>query len=308
MANLNSLFRQFDNELNISKTKKERMICSRDNLRETITAYFKENHPSYVPKFYIQGSYKLTTLIRTKEDTCDLDDGVYFKENPDNVTGTTLQKWVKEAVDGITTVTPTHKKKCIRVDYKADYNIDLPVFVFDETKELHPNLAVKDSGFQKDDPKEFVEYFRKTKTDQMVRIIKYLKSWCDYKRQDMPSGLAMTVLTLDCYQDYDRDDIALKFTLIEIENKLKKCFECIMPTTPYDNLFSNYSETKRNNFMNNLKAFIEDARKALDEKNILKASRFWRNHLGNRFPEGDDIDENTNLYSTIGTSKPYYFL
>lgn len=310
MANLDTLFKKFDNELNITKTKKDALMRSKNNLRDEIRDYFSKNHPDYSPKFYIQGSYKLKTLIRTKDDTCDLDDGVYFNENPDEVTATTLQRWVKDAVDGTTDATPEHKKKCIRVDFKAGYNIDLPVFVFDEETEDHPNLAVKNIGFQTDDPKEFVNEFKKSKTDQKVRMVKYLKSWCDHKRHDMPSGLAMTVLTMKHFQPNTRDDIALKFLLIEIEKELRKSFRCVMPTTPKDNLFQNYTETKESNFMLNLSTFIDDAKLAIDEKNILKASKLWKKHLGDRFPEGEDKDEELNsaakLIPTIGASRPYF--
>lgn len=310
MANLNTLFLRFNNELAITASKEARMISSKDNLRDCIRKYFKNNHPSYSPSFYIQGSYKLRTTIRTKEDKCDLDDGVYFVSNPDNVCGTTLQRWVKEAVEGITGSTPTHKKKCIRVDYSAGYNIDLPVFVFDKDRESHPNLAVKDSEFQKDDPKEFVDYFRIHKTDQIIRIIKYLKAWCDNKRESMPSGLAMTVLALKYYVQNDRDDVALRFTLTNIENALKNDFVCQMPTTPKDNLFADYSDVQKRNFMDNLSAFILDAKKALDDKNKLKASLYWKKHLGDRFPEGEDVcehNEPSHLTSTIGLSRPYAF-
>lgn len=308
MANLNYLFKKFEEELYITDSKKDKMMVSKDHLRENIRSYFKKNHDGYTPRFFIQGSYKLKTLIRTKDDTCDLDDGVYFKSNPDNVTGTTLQKWVKEAVEGTTDATPTHKKKCIRIDYKAGYNIDLPIMVFDENKDKHPLLAVKNSDFQIDDPKEFVDYFLKNKTDQMVRIIKYLKAWCDHKREDMPSGLAMTVLSLKYFQGNDRDDIALKYVLIETEKQLKKNFRCLMPTTPKDDLFEDYSETKKKNFMDNLSSFIEDAKKASEEPNHFKASKLWRKHLGERFPLGEDkSDENSkSLIKAIGTSKPYY--
>ena len=48
-----------------------------------IKDYFNENHPEYKPTFYIQGSYKMGTTIRTKEDECDLDDGCYFIPKPD---------------------------------------------------------------------------------------------------------------------------------------------------------------------------------------------------------------------------------
>lgn len=308
MANLNYLFQEFNDELTVSESKKSKMINSREHLREKIRKSFEQNHKGYSPKFYIQGSYKLKTLIRTKDDTCDMDDGVYFSSNPDNVAGTTLQKWVKDAVEGTTDATPTHKKKCVRVDYKAGYNIDLPVMVFDENIDNHPLLAVKNSDFQVDDPKEFVDYFKDNKTDQMVRIIKYLKAWCDHKRAEMPCGLVMTVLSLRYFQENDRDDIALKYLLIEIEKHLKKDFKCIMPTTPKDNLFADYSEVKTKNFMDNLSSFIEDAKKAIEEPNHLKASKLWRNHLGERFPLGEDkSNENSkSLIKAIGTSKPYY--
>ncbi len=308
MANLNYLFQEFNDELTVSESKKSKMKTSREHLRDRIRESFEKDHKGYVPKFYIQGSYKLKTLIRTKDDMCDLDDGVYFGSNPDNVTGTTLQLWVKEAVEGTTDATPTHKKKCIRVDYKAGYNIDLPVMVFDEDKDDHPLLAVKNSDFQIDDPKEFVDYFKKHKTEQMVRIIKYLKVWCDHKRAEMPCGLVMTVLSLKCFQGNDRDDVALKYILIEIEKQLKKNFRCLMPTTPKDNLFEDYSETKKKNFMDNLSSFIEDAKKAIEESNHLKASKLWQKHLGERFPLGEvKSDENSkSLIKAIGTSKPYY--
>ena len=42
--------------------------------------------------------------------------------------------------------------------------------------------------------------------------------------------------------------------------------------------------------MNNLTSFIEEANKAIEEKNQLKSSRLWKKHLGERFPEGADED------------------
>lgn len=312
MADLHKLFLQFDDELNITKTKKENLIISKNNLRKKIRDFFAENHPLYKPKFYIQGSYKLKVIIRTKDDTCDLDDGVYFEENPENVSATTLQGWVKDAVEGTTDALVEHRKKCITVDYKAGYNIDLPVLLFNPKVDYHPNLAVKNTGFQEDDPKEFVKKFNKVKTEQMVRLIKYLKSWCDFKRQDMPSGLSMTVLAMDNYASNLRDDVALKFLLLEIENTLKLSFKCVMPTTPKDDLFRNYSETKKKNFMDNLSKFVNDAKKAVDERNKKTSSLLWKKHLGGRFPEGKDEDEvledSARLLTTIGGSKPYFNL
>lgn len=311
MANTHNLFQQFNSDLQITSTKKDRMITSRDNLRKKIRKYFSEEHPDYKPKFYIQGSYKMKTTIRTKDDTCDMDDGVYFDNNPDNVTCTTLQTWVRNAVDG-TTDDIQHRKKCITVNYKADYNIDLPVYLFKDTDD-HPSLAVKNGDWREDDPKEMVTAFNSAKDSkgQLLKIVRYLKAWCDYKRQKMPSGLAMTILAMNNIETNDRDDVSMKFTLIEIEKTLKKKFECIVPATPKDDIFADYDKTREQNFMDNLANFIADAKKAVDEeKNQLKASRLWQKHLGDRFPDGEEkSEENVNAKSVAtvaGTSKPYY--
>lgn len=314
MANCDNLFKKFNEELQIPKAKRDLIKISDKVLRDSIRKYFKENHSKYTPTFYQQGSSKTKNRIRTKDDTCDLDDGVYFKDNPDNVTGTTLQSWVKKAVDGTTDATPSHRKKCITVDYKAGYNIDLPIFVFDKDKDTHPNLAVKNENFKTDDPKEFIEQFNRVKDEagQLIRISREFKAWCDYKRVKMPSGLAMTILTMKHLQKNDRDDVAMKFTLVAIEKELKQDFKCVMPTTPYDNLFADYDEVRKKNFMDNLAAFIVDAKNAVDEeKNQLKASRLWQKHFGNTyFPDGKDEDERaasaSSLIGVIGTSKPYY--
>jgi hypothetical protein len=112
-------------------------------------------------------------------------------------------------------------------------------------------------------------------------------------------------------QKTERDDVAMKYTLIAIENELKTEFKCVMPTTPYDNLFGEYDEKRKNNFMDNLASFIQDAKKAVDvEKNQLKASNHWQTHLGKLyFPDGIDEEEKMSsavlLTGIIGTSKPY---
>ncbi|MBI1838673.1 MAG: hypothetical protein HYR91_15520 [Flavobacteriia bacterium] len=311
MANCDKLFREFNKELNVPESKQSKLNSSKEFARQRIRDDFKNNHPDYNPTFYTQGSSIMGTMIRTKDDTCDLDDGVYFKSNPQNVSSTTLQSWIKSAVDGITDTTPTHRKKCITLDYKAGYNIDFPVLLFDKAKDDHPLLAVKNDDFILDDPKEFVDHFKSVKTAQLIRIIRYLKAWCDFKREKMPSGLVVTVLAMNDLQENTRDDVSLKFTLIEIEKTLKRQFTCIMPTTPNDDLLGDYDDARKNNFMKNLADFIVDAKKAVDEeKNQLVASRLWQKHFGKTyFPDGEDKNDPTvnpeKLNSTIGNAKPF---
>tara|TARA_R110002073_G_scaffold247619_5_gene410537 strand:+ start:4360 stop:5454 length:1095 start_codon:yes stop_codon:yes gene_type:complete len=291
MANCNKLFKDYNDNLTIKTAKKNRLKESKNVLRERIRKYFKDNHLEYVPEFYIQGSYKMKTTIETKDDDCDLDDGIYFKREV-GVTGTTLQKWVKDAVTGSTSTDPQHRKKCIRVVYAGDYHIDFPVYYFQDDWS-HPRLAVKEEGLQESDPKEVVDWFAgaKDSNGQLVRIVKFLKGWGDFKRNKMPSGLAMCILVEKNIKYNDRDDVSMKETLEAIKESLNYNFECIVPGTPYDDLFSDYDNARKNNFLSNLDSFIEDATKAIEnEPNQMKASKLWRKHFGDKFPLGADED------------------
>ncbi len=294
MANLHTNFKEFYDGLQIPESKCQKMIISRDNIRRMIKKYFQENHPDYQPAFYIQGSYKMGTTIRTKDDECDLDDGCYFMPKP-NVTARTLQGWVMDAVNNVTDVTPSHKNKCIRIQYAAGYHIDIPVYrkEKDSCTDI-PELAVRDDGYLISDPREVIIWFQQKKKDNevLVRLVSFLKAWGDTVRGFMPPGLAMTILASKYQKTHDgRDDIALRDTLKAIKAALENQFKCVVPAVPYDNLFEGYSDERKNKFLNELDEFINDADKAVEERNKQKASKLWRKHLGNRFPLGEDADD-----------------
>lgn len=295
MANCHNLFQTFNGNLTITSTKKKKLMTSRDDLRDRIRNHFKEKHNEYEPKFRGQGSYSLGTMIRTKEDTCDLDNGVYFFPKPEK-SATTLQNWVWDAVEEASSEKPQHRSKCVRVIYKGDYHIDLPVYYKEsETNDReNPHLAVKDSSWEKSDPKEFAEWFKKQKDSngQLVRIVRYLKAWCDNRSKKMPKGIAMTVLACKHIRYNERDDRALRDTLKQIQSDLSVFWTCPIPTTPGDDLLGNYSGDK-DFFFESLASLINDANRAIDEeKNQLNASRLWQKHLGSYFPDGanEDVD------------------
>lgn len=294
MANCNDLFHSFNGGLEVTPTKKAKLNGSKGNVRKNIVSYFQEHHPDYKPKFWTQGSYKMKTLIRTKDDMCDLDDGVYFifeelpSEKPEKI-----QSWVKKSVDGVADATPQHRNSCIRVIYASEYNIDLPVLVYSEAEDKY-YLATK-NGWKPDDPKAFLEWFNGkntiyTKNGQLKRIVRYLKSWCNQKSHSMPSGLIMTIWAANNFVFADSDDEALLGTLEAVQKKIKANWVCFMPTNIDEgNLLDKYDDSFKARFLDSLQQFIDDAKAALDEENYLKASRYWRKHLGDRFPLGADL-------------------
>jgi hypothetical protein len=311
MANCHNLFQDYNSEISIPTAKKEKMSSSKEALRKRIRKYFKDNFPEYEPKFFIQGSHKMKTGIRTKYDICDLDDGVYFFREPD-VTATTLQGWILEAVSGYTETDPEHRKKCIRSIFSKEYEIDMPVYFKINGKAYQ--LAVKNIGWENSDAKGVVDWFnnQKDKNGQLLRLVKYAKGWGDNIRNKMPSGLAMTILVSNAKANIfynDRDDITLRDTLKEIKKALDLKFQCIVPAIPNDDLFKDYDKNRKDHFLNCLTTFIEDAEAAIREENQLKSSRLWRKNLGDRFPFGDDSTENKSKYTGLiigaARSKPW---
>lgn len=293
MANLHSSFLEFYNAIQIVKTKRDRITRSHNCLRERIKKEFSRNHPEYIVGFWIQGSWKMGTTIRTNEDECDLDDGFYITPVP-TVSSTTVKKWVQDAVDKVTDAGASHKNKCIRVQYASGYHVDIPVYVkssFDKPLE-HPKLATRDDGFILSDPRELCVWVanKKKNNDQLVRIISYMKAWCDDVKHKMPSGLAMTILASNNQVINSRDDVALLETLKAIRKRLKISFKCIVPATPGDDILVDFKD-KEDQILAEFDRIIEYGEKAIAEKNLKKASKYWQHVLGDRFEEADDNDD-----------------
>lgn len=149
---------------------------------------------------------------------------------------------------------------------------------------------------------------------QLIKLIRYLKAWCDYREfsnssKKMPSGFIMTILTINNYHSHDRDDIALKETLINIRAELNWNFKCDRPTTPKgEDLFEEY--THQNYFMKMLANITEQAEKALREDNQKEACKYWQKIFGDRFSCSNAKDKNEKkrsgaLAAGAASSKPW---
>jgi hypothetical protein len=264
-----------------------------------------------IPRKIKKGNEEKTVLYY------DVDDGIYFegyKEPKDRPTPTTYHNWVYEAVKGHTDNDPIDKNTCIRTLFAEGHNVDQPIYYKNDDT---PELAHKRDGWIDSDPKAFTDWFNeKAETNpQLRKLARFGKGWIDNREFEnennpMPSGLIITILFAEnAVYRKDRDDVALKETLLAVQRKLKISFECNRPTTPKgENLLENYGH--KDYFMNCLTKFIDDATKALQEKNFKKATELWRKHLSDRFPLGEDKDDTSNASAGLGaiitpTTKPY---
>jgi hypothetical protein len=329
MANCHEHFTDYNEKIRLTDARRKTLKGSRKELRKKVRKWFKENKPDEIqPKFSGQGSLLtdviinpiLRKIIEGKEEKAilyyDVDDGIYFEGNvkkEERISPETYHKWICEAVDGHTNTPPVDKDTCVRTLFADGHNIDQPIYF--KQGDI-PELAHKAQGYIFSDPKAMVEWFNeKAEANSQLRLlVRYAKGWADcmdFKNdsREMPCGLILTILITENAIYRERDDVAFKETLINIQAVLDKEFTCKRPTTPAgENLLANYKH--KDYFMAKLAELISDATKALQEKNIRKATELWRNHLSDRFPLGEVKDEvasnNAGLRSIIPpTTKPY---
>jgi hypothetical protein len=246
----------------------------------------------------------------------DIDDGVYFIGVENRIERKSIQTyhdWIYEAVKGHTSKDPIDKNSCVRVIFTDGHNIDLPIYYKQGDT---PELAHRERGWIDSDPKKFTEWFN-SKADlneQLRRVVRYLKAWKDYrefcKNTSFPSGLVLTILAATHFHANDRDDLSLKETLIKIEAALSVQFVCNRPTVPEgENLLAKYRNKEY--FLAQLRNFINDAKKAVEENNQKKSCELWQIHLGDRLPchLAEDKNESSSLAGLASiipaTIKPY---
>ncbi len=332
MAVLHKEFNAFDQKIKLTQQRKESLKASRKALRKTIKAWFKENRTNELaPKFRGQGSFEMNTTVNpipkydeegNKLLKYDLDYGIYFieKEGEDNRRGVqTLHDWVYDAVQDHTKEDTIRKTTCIRVVFADGHHIDLPIYYMDGDI---PELAHRSKGWIESDPRAFTDWFNsQPDLPQLRRIVRCLKAWKNYQEHrrsnlKLPSGFELTILAVEYYTSKDKDDEAFRLCIEAMSQALNYPggFRCLRPTTPKgEDVFADYSETRKKNFLDCLSSLVEVCQKAEQETNFKTASEYLIHEFGDRFPKGEDKDGDTKsreLGAAIAgsgiTHKPYH--
>lgn len=318
MANLHNVFNQYNQIIRLGDDKRAELISIRNNLRARIlmrqAQFVGSIKPYDILEFQSQGSFVMDTIIRPVHDDYDLDDGIYFigrQPRPMRPDPAMFHQMIVDAIgsgyDDVEKI--VDKDTCVRVIYKSGFHIDLPIY-YAGNKDC-PDLADKVRKWILSNPVEFIAWFEdkigsgfqkaflyesalfdkyerwltdiRKQDAQLRRIVRYLKSWGDLRREEMPCGLVMTILAANHYYPHDRDDVSLKETLILIEASLRRSFKCERPTTPVgEDLLASYKNKEA--FMKYLNNFIQNAKNALMESDPQKACSHWQKSLGDRFP------------------------
>lgn len=315
MADLHSTFIEFDGVVKLSSKKKDTLRTSRNSIRDDIRTYFKNNRDKHSVSFKGQGSFVMATTIEPLSCEYDVDDGVYiFGKEEDRPTPQTAHDWIFNAVKDRTS-SEKDKNTCVRVIYKNDYHVDLPIYYKTDRSDNQfvldaevPLLAHKGKGWIESDPYAFKKWFDEQARGkpQLKRIIRYLKVWSDKKQNDnsslrFPSGMIFTILASENYVSNNRDDKALLETLKSIQRNIDderfahgiySCYRPVIDKT--ENLLDKYSATTtKNNFLVALDSFITSGEQAIELDSKKDACAKWQKHLGDRFPCSNVKDDDS---------------
>ena len=330
MATLHKEYNGFNSHIRLDQKCIDSLNKSKEAIKTRIRNWFSKNKPDEIqPKFNEQGSMMMGTAVnpipKTDSDgntilKYDLDYGVYFISSDDSKkkSVSTWHNWVYDSVNGHTNETPIDKNTCVRLIFADGHNIDLPIYY--KNGDLL-QLAHKGKDWIESDPRAFYRWFNENKTAATERVVRYFKAWKNFREMNntnlkLPSGFEFTILAYNNLAIEEFDDDLFRETVRNMYNELNKYggFKCLRPTTPEgEDVFANYSEQRKNNFLTTLKSLLDDLDRVKSENNFKKASEILRNHqFGDRFPLGEDKTEeekSSALKSTLATAivapKPY---
>lgn len=292
-------FKIFYENISLTDAKKDNLLSSKEALRNKIRTSFDDNERKK-PKFYSQGSFSMKTTVLAPTPECtdyDIDDGIYL-QNIDtskpvdewDVTPEDAQDWVYDAVKEHTKDGAEKKKKCVRVLYKGEKHVDLPIYAKKDEKHY---VAVKDEGWIESNPSGINDWFKeqiKANGEQLRRVVKYLKAWkenrhCSNKSLEFWGGFQLTVLVGMYFQgNSDDDEQAFYETIRNINSNLVKHPPLNSPVSPYHDTVSDYSDAKNRKFKEEFKKLTDASKAAHEETDCQKKAEKWKDIFGNRFP------------------------
>lgn len=296
MANCHDLFQDFYRKIELASSKKDYLKQARDAIRDKIRKHFKDTLKDKVPKFLIQGSYAMATIVNPLDGEFDIDDGIYLQSlDPDKAkwpAPETVHDWIYKAVKGHTKENPQDKRKCVRVVYSGNYHVDLPIYGISNKK---ARLAVRgNSGWHRTEPQEIVHWFKKeikNKSDQLRRLVRYTKAWadCQSKSGKLPNGFILTILVAEAYEKSERDDTAFAGTMRNISDRISESKDILNPVDPNEDLGKRISESQMKRFKERLSSLLSNASAALKEDSKVEACKKWKSEFGDRFPKCEDL-------------------
>ena len=313
MVDCNSELNKFYNEKvrlgNLWNTLGKYRDINLDRLKNGLR---NNNSPAYSDTIS-QGSYSMKTIVQHINNDYDIDVGVVFDNSKiGNMTAKDIKDMVYRAIqDDRFQKAPEVLKNCVRVYYSEGHHVDMAIY---RKKDDRQELASSD--WEESNPEEIVEWFNnavisKSPDDsngrQLRRIVRFLKFWSISRNAwDMPSGLILTILAVECYVPIKaRDDQSLYETLKKIKNRLQYNKSILNPLNLKEIANSDKHKRRVENLYDKLRALFDEYLSELElTKDKKRALMIWGKFFNSDF--FDECIKNLSCSTIISTpSKPW---
>jgi hypothetical protein len=308
MADCTDILKKFDAAISLNSTDRKYLRSARSAITKKILSYFSEYPQCPKIEFKGQGSFSMGTIIKPLQGDYDIDIGIYLRDLSnycdDWPKPETVSQWLLRALSNHTSTPVENKRTCVRIYYKPisankdiAYHVDLPIYVeyvnFWDNKKTKIGLNGDNQWSKKSAPVKFTKWFNEKcqrnnlDKNQLVRLVKYIKAWKDFKKNGsrFPHGMALTVLLANSYYPDKRDDIAFTETIRRAYNSLYWFFgmaEIHSPVEPYNDLLIRLTPKQKKYFKMCFEQLVDDAKMAISIQDKCNAFQKWENNFGNR--------------------------
>lgn len=309
MSDCSGLFLAFNDTISLTDADRKVLRSARNAITTKIKKYFTENAHCPKVEFKVQGSFTMNTIIKPIDGDYDIDIGVYLKGYTNYQSSwpkpEAASQWLINALRDHTTTPPVNKRNCVRIIYKpksassnVSFHVDLPLYCeyTDWLGDKYTRIGIvgDKQWSQKSDPTGFTQWFngkcqQSKDKSQLVRLVKYLKAWKEFNKNDskFPSGMALTILAANNYCPDSREDIAFCRTIEKAYDSLFSFWslseeQIKSPVQPYNNVLARLSDTQIKNFKKSFTLLVTNAKNALKEQDYDTASDIWRKQFGAR--------------------------
>jgi hypothetical protein len=308
MADCSEEFFKYNNLISLSPTEYDYLLSAQQAIERKIEKYFNEDNQYPKVEFIGQGSFSMGTIVKPLKGDYDIDVGVYLRGytrwKSSWPTPEKASEWLVNALKNHTSTPPRNKRACVRIEYKpvtnnkeVAYHVDLPIYCeynnLIGSKITKIGIIGENDGWFKSDPvgltNWFLEKCQESKRDdeQLIRLVKYIKAWKDFKSigSKFPSGMALTILMAENYRPDERDDVSFKETIRYAFNNHFNVFQSDSiekPVEPGNNVLERLTQIQLKNFISSFETLVDDAILAVKENDKEKALRLWKLHFDER--------------------------
>ena len=236
------IFAYHDEKVRLSSSEMEAMRARQKSTRHRLISGLAEKGLPKPLDIEVQGSFAMKTMVQHDDNDYDVDEGAYFDiqdlitKGGIYMTPQQVRKMVRNAVFDRQFIRECEaRQKCVRIYYRQGCHIDIPVYrcFRDFSGQIVNEIALGDEWIESD-ARHVTKWFKeqnKSKSPntanggQMRRIVQLIKKFTKCRKgwsNNMLSGFGITVLVEECYRRnrYNRDDIALLETILNIINRL----------------------------------------------------------------------------------------